>query len=84
MTHLQALAMLLACVVVSACGNKGDLFLVPSEATEADLENVDEVLDELEGGLDDLRDRPVLDEEEGAADDEDNKDDDDRRKKKTP
>jgi len=48
MTHLQALAMLLACSVLCACGNKGDLFLVPSEATEADLENVNEVLDALE------------------------------------
>lgn len=54
MTHLQALAMLLTCSVLSACGNRGDLYLVPSEATEADLENVDEVLDELEGNLDEL------------------------------
>lgn len=77
MTHLQALAMLLACTVVSACGNKGDLFLVPSEATEADLENLEEVLDELEGSLNEPPSRT-------SPDDKDNKDDDDRQNKKTP
>ena len=48
MSVLKAIVVPFCCLWLIACGNKGDLFLVPDEITEEQLESVDEALEALE------------------------------------
>lgn len=49
----------LAVVLLTSCGNKGDLFLLPTDVTEEQLESIDEAIDAIDqegdsrDGLDD-------------------------------
>lgn len=48
MPTLKAIIVLICCLLPIACGNKGDLFLVPDQATTEQLETVDDALEALE------------------------------------
>lgn len=62
---ITALIALFAASLVSGCGNKGELYLIPDEISEKDLNVLDDALDEIDAqtlesseteieGLDDL------------------------------
>jgi hypothetical protein len=61
-----------------ACGNKGDLFLVPDQITEDQLETVDDVLEALEQSGKLPPDNP------GAVEKDDDKPGKERRNPDTP
>jgi len=43
-------------VLLPACGNKGDLFLLPTEATVEELESIDEAIDAIDQEVDEATD----------------------------
>ncbi|MEE9319123.1 MAG: hypothetical protein V3U76_01640 [Granulosicoccus sp.] len=47
MRTLKTIIVLICCLLPIACGNKGDLFLVPDQVTEKQLETVDEALEAI-------------------------------------
>lgn len=45
---ISVLIAMLTVIVVSGCGNKGELYRIPDEISEKDLNVLDEVLDEID------------------------------------
>jgi len=48
MQFSQLIGFGLLLLLLSGCGNKGDLFLVPTGATEETLESIDDAIDALD------------------------------------
>ena len=44
----QIISIGLALLLLASCGNKGDLFLVPTEITDEQLESIDEAIESID------------------------------------
>ncbi len=53
----QIISIGVALLLLTSCGNKGDLFLLPTEITEEQLESIDEAIEAIDPE-DELGDQP--------------------------
>ena len=56
----QIISIGLALLLLASCGNKGDLFLVPTEITDEQLESIDEAIESIDQ---EAIDQEVIDQE---------------------
>ncbi len=60
----QIISIGLALLLLASCGNKGDLFLVPTEITDEQLESIDEAIESIDQ---EAIDQEVIDQEDDLS-----------------